>query len=62
MDIKFREIQLNEFDALFEIASKIWHDHYTEVIGKEQVNYMLDTIYDKKSLEDSTCKVKESVK
>ncbi len=53
MDIKFREIQLNEFDALFDIASKIWHDHYTEVIGKEQVNYMLDTIYDKKSLEDS---------
>ena len=53
MDISFRAIASDELNELYEIASKIWHDHYTKIIGKEQVNFMLETIYDKKSLKES---------
>jgi ribosomal protein S18 acetylase RimI-like enzyme len=53
MDISFRAIASDELNELYEIASKIWHDHYTEIIGKEQVDFMLETIYDKKSLKES---------
>lgn len=53
MDLSYKAIQLNDLDELFEIAAKIWHDHYTSIIGKAQVEYMLNKIYDKKSLEES---------
>lgn len=30
-----------EFDALAEFASGIWHEHFTKIIGEAQVEYML---------------------
>lgn len=32
------------------MASEIWHDHYTEIIGKEQIDYMLNKMYDQEHL------------
>lgn len=33
-----------------ELAQKIWHDHYVNIIGLEQVEYMLKKMYDLGSL------------
>lgn len=30
-----------EFAELAEIATEVWHEHYTPIIGREQVVYML---------------------
>ncbi|MDO5398541.1 MAG: GNAT family N-acetyltransferase [bacterium] len=31
-----------EFDSLAELASEIWHEHFTSIIGEAQVEYMLE--------------------
>ncbi len=31
--------------TLVELATEIWHEHYTAIIGKEQVEYMLDSFH-----------------
>lgn len=33
------------------LASRIWNEHYPDVIGREQVNYMLEMLYNDKALE-----------
>lgn len=41
--IDFYEVKNNRDLELIEIlASTIWHEHYTPIIGEEQVIYMLD--------------------
>lgn len=38
----FQSIQSNkEIALLVDLATEIWHEHYTAIIGKEQVEYML---------------------
>lgn len=32
---------INQINKVVEIADKIWNEHYTPIIGKEQVDYML---------------------
>ena len=32
----------SKIDAMCEIASRIWHDHYTPILGAAQVEYMVD--------------------
>ncbi|HJO91883.1 MAG TPA: GNAT family N-acetyltransferase [Victivallales bacterium] len=32
----------NEIKKLVDLAKEIWEEHYTKIIGTEQVNYMLD--------------------
>ena len=39
---------LQQVEAL---ASKIWHEHYTPIIGKHQVDYMLDKYQTVKAME-----------
>ena len=43
----YMQFLLSDISQLLEIrelAQKIWNDHYPEIIGQEQVNYMLDKI------------------
>ena len=41
--INFHEVKSESDLALIEnIANTIWHEHYTPIIGTEQVKYMLD--------------------
>ena len=41
--IKFTSVtEKNDLDQIETMAEVIWHEHYTPIIGKEQVVYMLD--------------------
>lgn len=31
----------NHFEVIAKLAHDIWHEHYTPIIGKDQVNYMV---------------------
>lgn len=44
----------NEQDLklIADLAKVIWNDHYVSIIGQEQVNYMLDSIYNLNSLKN----------
>ena len=44
----------NDFTTIAELANSIWLQHYVPIIGEEQVNYMLSTIYSKNSLTEQT--------
>lgn len=35
----------NEVVSLVALAHEIWHEHYTPIVGKEQVNYMLQKLH-----------------
>jgi diamine N-acetyltransferase len=39
--IEFKLAQLEDSSVLSALAHEIWHQHYTPIIGSEQVNYML---------------------
>lgn len=41
----------NDISIIYRLAVKIWNHHYVPIIGKAQVDYMLDKIY---SVEDLT--------
>jgi ribosomal protein S18 acetylase RimI-like enzyme len=34
-----------ELPRIAEIAEPVWHEHYTPIIGKDQVEYMLQNMY-----------------
>jgi RimJ/RimL family protein N-acetyltransferase len=49
-------IQLNlakeeDIDTIAKLARKIWNEHYVDIVGQEQVDYMLEEMYSKNSLE-----------
>lgn len=41
---------LEELKIVRHLAERIWNDHYVEIIGQEQVDYMLGRMYDLESL------------
>ena len=42
----FKEVlQLSDIEGLVEVAQEIWTEHYTPIIGTEQVAYMLRTYH-----------------
>jgi ribosomal protein S18 acetylase RimI-like enzyme len=42
--------KLSDIPTIAQLAEKIWHAHYTHIVGVEQVQYMLDQIYNAESL------------
>lgn len=40
----------NEIELISKLAQTIWNQHYIPIIGEEQVNYMLDKMYNYDSL------------
>ncbi len=40
----------NHFLRINQLATSIWNDHYVPIIGQEQVDYMLNWMYDLESL------------
>lgn len=40
-----RLAEKHELPRIAEIAEPVWHDHYTPIIGKDQVEYMLQNMY-----------------
>lgn len=35
----------NQFQQVFELATEIWNDNYKGIISQEQIDYMLDMMY-----------------
>ena len=56
MDGQFSDMRLvssaDEIDRVFDLARIIWVDHYSPIIGLEQVNYMLANFHSRKAIED----------
>lgn len=46
----FLEVTNEDLPIVRELAQRIWNDHYPAIIGQEQVNYMLERMYDLESL------------
>ena len=38
-------VSVNDLNQIAELAKTIWQKHYVPIIGQEQVNYMLQKIY-----------------
>ena len=50
--IQFKLAETNsDFQKIAILAKEIWTEHYTSIIGIEQVNYMLDKFQSQKSIE-----------
>jgi ribosomal protein S18 acetylase RimI-like enzyme len=41
-----------DLDTIAKLAHLIWNDHYVNILGQEQVDYMLDKMYSLESLSD----------
>lgn len=41
-----------ELDTVSRLAEKIWNAHYVPIIGQQQVDYMLNRMYSRASLEE----------
>ncbi len=39
-----------DIETITQLAHKIWNDHYVSIVGQEQVDYMLEEMYSRKSL------------
>ena len=50
MSVKLHKASLNDIPAIFSLAFEIWNKHYVEMIGQEQVDYMLAKMYSEQSL------------
>jgi len=50
--ITLHDAQINELPIIAELAHKIWHLHYTPIIGEKQVLFMLNKMYNLESLTD----------
>ena len=54
--MQFIQATLADLDKIIVLAHKIWNDHYPEIIGQEQVDYMLKKMYDPESLKQQMLK------
>ena len=51
--INFHDVKSDgDLEKIEIMAHTIWHEHYTPIIGTEQVNYMLDKFQSVKSMRD----------
>jgi len=39
-----------DIDAIVALAKPIWHEHYTPIIGEQQVNYMLEKFQSREAI------------
>lgn len=50
MDIALNRVEQKDVPVLAALASEIWHQHFTPIIGLEQVEYMLDWFQDEEAM------------
>jgi diamine N-acetyltransferase len=48
---EIRNAEIDDLETIHDLAFKIWPSAYEEILGKAQVNYMLDKIYSLSSLQ-----------
>ena len=47
----FKLINNNDFQQAYQLASEIWNDNYIGIISQEQINYMLNLMYNPERLQ-----------
>jgi diamine N-acetyltransferase len=50
--LHLRLVEKKDLDIISNLAKRIWNDHYVEIIGQQQVDYMLAKMYNHESLLD----------
>lgn len=50
--LKLKAAGLDDINDIARLATEIWNDHYVPIIGKAQVDYMLDRMYSAESLRE----------
>ncbi len=50
--IKLQAAKVHELDLVKQLAIRTWNDHYVPIIGQAQVDYMLNLMYSRSSLEE----------
>jgi GNAT superfamily N-acetyltransferase len=58
--LKLKAATVEELDLISELADKIWNAHYVPIIGQAQVDYMLNRMYSRQSLEEQLTQKKHS--
>jgi len=48
--ITYRKAEKTDCKLIYDLAEEIWNKHYVPIIGQQQVNYMLQTLYSEKAL------------
>ena len=51
-EITIRNATINDIELIRELTFKVWPQTYSSSISKEQIDYMLEMMYSKKSLAD----------
>ncbi len=51
-DITIRKATINDIDLIRELTFKVWPQTYSSIISKEQIDYMLEMMYSKTSLNE----------
>ena len=51
-EITIRNATINDIELIRELTFKVWPQTYSSIISKEQIDYMLEMMYSKKSLAD----------
>ena len=49
--MQFLLLDIFQLNKVRDLAHRIWNDHYPAIIGQDQVDYMLNEMYDLSSLE-----------
>ena len=52
VQIQIRKADEKDIDAIINLAHKIWHAHYPDIITVEQIKFMLDTMYSRKAIDE----------
>ena len=52
MNIHLTIAKENDLKTIAQLAHLIWNDHYVNIVGQEQVDYMLDKMYNLESLKE----------
>jgi len=53
MKATFERVQTpKQIDLIVQLANTIWIEHYTSIIGKEQVTYMLETFHSAQTISE----------
>ena len=48
--VYLKKAKEKDLETIAKLAHNIWNNHYIEIIGKNQVDYMLEKIYNRNSL------------
>ena len=51
MSLSFKPATEKDIPVISQLANKIWHEHYPDIIGVEQIDFMLENRYSEAAIE-----------